>query len=219
AVVAYSTALEHFLALGGSDLDARAAAVIDDVGLSSDRLDIAVGALSGGQAARAALAAILLSRFEVFLLDEPTNNLDFAGLDRLEAFVDSIPGGVVVVSHDRAFLDRCVTEVIEIEQHHHRAVEYPGGWSEYVAARAVARGQQYGAFERYQRERRELLDRARTQRTWSETGVRKLKRNPKDNDKAARGFFTNRTEKQAAKVRVTERQLAQLEAVEKPWEG
>ena len=58
------------------------------------------------EGARASLAAILLSRFDVMLLDEPTNDLDFAGLERLEAFVDDLPGGVVIVSHDRTFLER-----------------------------------------------------------------------------------------------------------------
>src|SRR6266700_4234443 len=89
------------------ELDSLAARLADEhelaVGRRSDR---ELGTLSGGEAARAALAAILLSRFDVFLLDEPTNNLDFAGLDRLERFLDALPGGVVVVSHDRAFVER-----------------------------------------------------------------------------------------------------------------
>src|SRR5205823_5564502 len=148
-VDAYTEALDRFLALGGDDLEARSGAVLDDVGLPADRLDVEIGALSGGQAARAALAAILLARFDVFLLDEPTNNLDFAGLDRLERFLSSIPGGVVVVSHDRAFLDRTVTRIVEIQEETHKAVEFAGGWSDFVAARELARTQQRAAFERY----------------------------------------------------------------------
>src|SRR5207245_5458323 len=93
----YTEALERFLALGGDDLAARAGQVCADVGLPADRLEVEVGALSGGQAARAALAAILLAKFDVFLLDEPTNNLDFAGLDRLERCVHGLPGAFVVV--------------------------------------------------------------------------------------------------------------------------
>src|SRR4051794_15633877 len=220
-VEAYTEALERFLALGGDDLHARAAAVLADVGLPPDRLDVEIGALSGGQAARASLAAILLSRFDVFLLDEPTNNLDFAGLDRLERFIDSLPGGVVVVSHDRAFLDRTVNRIVELQEESHRAVEFAGGWTDFVAARELARGQQRAAFERYTTEKERLTERVRTQRSWSEQGVRTAKKNPKDNDKAQRDFFVNRTEKQASKVRTTEQNLARLEAeaVEKPWEG
>ena len=92
SIEAYSAALEHYLAIGGDDLDARTGAVLAEVGLPADRLDVAVGHLSGGQAARAALAAILLSRQDVLLLDEPTNDLDFAGLDQLERFVASHVG-------------------------------------------------------------------------------------------------------------------------------
>ena len=221
-IEAYSAALDAFLALGGDDLEARAGEVCADVGLPADRLGVEVGALSGGQAARAALAAILLARFDVFLLDEPTNNLDFAGLDRLERFLDGLPGGVVVVSHDRAFLDRTVSRIVELQEHSHQAVEYAGGWSDYVAARELARSQQYAAFEKYQTERRELVDRARTQRDWAEQGVAKQKKRPRDHDKAQAGFFQNRTEKQAAKLRITEKRLERLErseAVDKPWEG
>ncbi|HVM01980.1 MAG TPA: ABC-F family ATP-binding cassette domain-containing protein [Acidimicrobiales bacterium] len=219
AVDAYSEALERFLALGGGDLDARAGDVVAGVGLPADRLDVEVGALSGGQAARAALAAVLLARFDVFLLDEPTNNLDFAGLDRLEGFLDGLAGGVALVSHDRAFLDRTVERIVELGQRDHRAVEYAGGWSDYVAARRLARAQQYAAHGRNQAQRRELADRARTQRQWAHQGVARAKRDPKDNDKAQRGFAKNRTEKQASKLRATERRLERLEDVDKPWEG
>src|SRR5436190_1076889 len=215
----YTEALERFLGLGGDDLAARAGEVCADVGLPADRLHVEVGALSGGQAARAALAAILVAKFDVFLLDEPTNNLDFAGLDRLERFAHGLPGAVVVVSHDRAFLDRAVTRIVELEEETHRAVEFAGGWSDYVAARDLARTQQYAAHDRYVSERDRLAERLRTQRSWSESGVRATKKRPKDNDKAQRGFFVNRTEKQAGKVKITEKALARLETVDKPWEG
>src|SRR5207249_12212158 len=102
---------------------ARAGEVCALVDLPADRLEVEVAALSGGQAARAALAAILLSRFDIFVLDEPTNNLDFAGLDILEEFLQRLPGGVAVISHDRAFLDRSVDRILEIQEESHRAVE------------------------------------------------------------------------------------------------
>jgi ATPase subunit of ABC transporter with duplicated ATPase domains len=92
----YSDALHRFLALGGEDFDARAAATLDAVGLGR-RSARELASLSGGEAARAALAAILLARFDVFLLDEPTNNLDFEGLAQLERFLDGLPAGGVRV--------------------------------------------------------------------------------------------------------------------------
>jgi ATPase subunit of ABC transporter with duplicated ATPase domains len=216
---AYTEALERFVALGGDDFDARVGSVGVEVGLAEDRLDVAVSDLSGGQAARAGLAAVLLARFDVFLLDEPTNDLDFAGLDRLEGFLRALPGAAVVVSHDRAFLDRVVTRTLEIDEHDHTATEYAGGWSEYVERRALSRTQQTQAFDAWVAERARLRERIRTQRSWSESGIKKAGRKPRDHDKAQQGFFTNRTEKQAAKVRQSERALGRLGTMEKPWEG
>jgi ATPase subunit of ABC transporter with duplicated ATPase domains len=218
ALDAYTEALDNFLARGGDDFASRAAAVGVEVGLG-DRLDVAVADLSGGQAARAGLAAILLARFDVFLLDEPTNDLDFDGLDQLERFLAGVSGGVAVVSHDRAFLDRAVTSIVEIIEESHRSVEYAGGWSDYVEARALGRRQQEEAFRRFTEVRTQLKERIRTQRTWSEHGVATRKRKPRDHDKAQRGFFQDRTEKQAAKVRASERRLERLDEVTKPWEG
>jgi ATPase subunit of ABC transporter with duplicated ATPase domains len=176
--------------------------------------------LSGGQQARAALAAILLARFDVFLLDEPTNDLDFAGLDRLARFLDGLAGGVVVVSHDRAFLDETVDRILEIEAGTRRSAEYAGGWSAWQEQRDLARAHAVEAYEGFASERSRLVARERTQREWAVKGVAKAKKNPKDNDKAQRGFFENRTEKLAGKVKITEKALGRLEreAVEKPFE-
>ena len=111
---AYATALDRWLALGGADLDERAEAVADDVGLGV-ALDTPMTALSGGQAARAGLAALLLSRYDVLLLDEPTNDLDLDGLERLERFVAGLRSPAVVVSHDREFLARTVNRIVELD--------------------------------------------------------------------------------------------------------
>ena len=214
----YSVALERWLALGAADFEARAAEVWADLGLSAALLDQPTATLSGGQAARSSLAAILLSRFDVLLLDEPTNDLDFDGLDRLEAFV---AGDVIfaVVSHDRAFLERTIDTVVELDDHTHRVAEFSGGWVAYLEEKATARRHAAEAYEAYRGKRDELVGRARVQRQWAVTGVSKAKRQPKDNDKAQRDFRLNRTEKQAAKVRITEKALARLDQVDKPWEG
>ena len=223
ALDAYTEALDRFLALGGDDIEPRAAETCASVGLldgpsGGAQLHQAMTTLSGGEAARALLAAILLSRYDVLLLDEPTNNLDFAGLDQLEAFVHDAPGAVMVVSHDRAFLDRAVTRILEIQEHSHLAREFAGGWTEFIAARDLARGQQYEAHEKYVSERDRLKERARTQTLWSEGGVRKVKRSG-ETDKHIRARKVARSEKQAAKAKITERAMERLEVVEKPWEG
>ncbi|HUE61286.1 MAG TPA: ATP-binding cassette domain-containing protein, partial [Acidimicrobiales bacterium] len=215
----YTAALEVFLSIGGDDFAVRAAAVARDVGLPDDKSDAPVAELSGGQAARARLAAVLLTRADVLLLDEPTNDLDFSGLDLLEGAVDRFDGAVVAVSHDRAFLDRVATRILELDEHTHRADEYAGGWSEFVERRALARSQASAAYESWKAERDRLRARIRAQRSWSEEGVRRAAKKPKDRDKAQRDFFVNRTEKQASKVRISERALGRLGEAEKPWEG
>jgi ATPase subunit of ABC transporter with duplicated ATPase domains len=214
----YADALQRYLDAGGADFEPRMRTVAADVGLPERLLDAPMTALSGGEAARASLAAILLSRFDVLLLDEPTNNLDFEGLARLERFVRERTGGVVLVSHDRAFLEQTVTRVLELDEHTRGATEFGGGWAGYLEARATARRHAEEDYADYSAKRQQLEARARTQRQWAVQGVKRGKVS-NDNDKAQRDFRLNRTEKQASKARASERALARLEAVKKPWEG
>jgi ATPase subunit of ABC transporter with duplicated ATPase domains len=208
---AYSDALDRFLALGGEDFEGRARAVLTDVGLGP-RTEQAMTTLSGGEAARTALAAILLARFDVFLLDEPTNNLDFAGLALLERFLDSLASGVVLVSHDRAFLDRSVTRVVEIEAETRRVHEYAGTWSEYEAARERARAQHSRDYADYLDERERYTSLLRDRRTQAHQlgGARKLARQTGGADRRA-------TNALRAKVNQAKNHLERLDEVEKPW--
>jgi ATPase subunit of ABC transporter with duplicated ATPase domains len=215
----YAVAVARYESLSAGDFDARLATVLAEVGLGGELRDREMGALSGGQEARAALAAIMLSRFDLTLLDEPTNDLDFEGLARLESWVQRRPGGVVIVSHDRAFLDHTVTEVLELDEHHHTGTLFGGGWSGYVTERETARLHEAEAYATYEAARRDLTQRAQRERQWATSGVAREKRSPRDNDKAQRDFRVNRTEKLAARARSTERAMAALEVVEKPWVG
>ncbi len=214
---AYEDALEQYLAAGGSDFEARAHTVCDDLDLPSALLDQETSTLSGGQAARASLTAILLSRFEVVLLDEPTNDLDFPGLDRLERFLTPL-GGVVIVSHDRAFLEHTVTSVLELDEQIHRATEYAGGFAAYEEARTRARRQAEAQYESYREERARLEQRARDQRERAARSVRRAKRDDEP-DKMIRGARIRGAQQLGAKAKVSERALERLEPVEKPWEG
>ena len=211
----YSGALEAWLALGGPDLDERLAVVADDLGLAVD-LDRAVATLSGGQAARVALAALLLSRYDAYLLDEPTNDLDVDGLDRLEEFVAGLAAPVVVVSHDREFLARTVTTVVEIDRSLQRVATYGGGYEAYLEERSVARRQAREAYEDYAARREQLLARARRQRAWMEKGVKNARRKATDKDKFLKNFRAESSEKQAAKARQTDRMIERLDEVAEP---
>ena len=198
-------------------------AVLADLGLPERVLDLEMPALSGGQAARANLAAILLARFDVFLLDEPTNDLDFAGLDRLERFLrDDLAGGAVIVSHDRAFLDRTITSVLELDEHAHTATEYAGGWAAVPrrARRPRAATPRRTTPTYVSAARRRCAAGPGEQRQWSVQGKAKVAKSG-ETDKFIRHFRRNSSEHVAAKAKITDQALERLEAnaVEKPWES
>jgi ATPase subunit of ABC transporter with duplicated ATPase domains len=212
---AYGEALERWLGLGGADLDERAAAVSADLGLDAD-LQAPMATLSGGQAARAGLAALLLSRYDVLLLDEPTNDLDLDGLARLERFVEQARTPLVVVSHDREFLARTITSVVELDLAQQQVNVYGGGYAAYLEERERARRHAREAYEEYADTRASLQQRARTQRAWMDKGVRNARRKASDNDKFVKHFRGETSEKQAAKARQTDRAIERLDVVEEP---
>ena len=218
---AYAEALERWLALGAPDLDERTDAVLADVGLAVD-LDQPMASLSGGQAARAGLASLLLSRYDVFLLDEPTNDLDLDGLERLERFVSDLGVAAVIVSHDREFLARTVNRIVELDLHQRAINVYGGGYESWLQEREIARRHAREAYEEYAGTVAQLQARATMQRSWAAQGVRNARRTiDKEPDKSVRRFRAESSEKQAAKVRQSERALERLEEVEEPrkeWE-
>jgi ATPase subunit of ABC transporter with duplicated ATPase domains len=161
--------------------------------------------LSGGQARRAALATLFRADHDVYCLDEPTNDLDFEGLEWLERFVQGARASVVVVSHDREFLDRTVTRIVELEEgRHHRLREWPGGWSEYEAARTRAREAQYRRFEEADERRREVESLIRERQGQARAHGRSASRRA--------------THAQSTKVRQARRALERIDRVEKPFE-
>jgi ATPase subunit of ABC transporter with duplicated ATPase domains len=215
----YAAALARFESASAGDFESRLSNTLAQVGLASDLLAQPVATLSGGQEARVSLAAVLLSRFDITLLDEPTNDLDFDGLSRLEEMVRRRRGGMVIVSHDRAFLERTVTDVLELDEHTHGGRLYRGGWSGFESERVTARAHAAVAYAVYESQRAELRQRAQRERQWATTGVAREKRQPRDNDKTQRDFRIERTENLAGRARRTQRALDSLESVEKPWEG
>ena len=213
----YDVAWHRWLALGAADLEARAGEVASELGMSARLLAQPTSSLSGGEAARASLAALLLSRFDVYLLDEPTNDLDLDGLARLERWVLGLEAGVLLVSHDRRFLDRVVTDVVEIDEFTHGVTAFGGGWQGYLAERALARQHAWERFEEYDTTRRDLADRAQRQREWAQQGVARVKRSMNDEpDKNIRRFRINQTEQLAGKAAQTQRAIDRLDAVDKP---
>ena len=199
----YDRALRRFLGLGGGDLESRAAKLCAELGLGVD-LDRELDGLSGGEMGRASLVAALLARSDLLLLDEPTNDLDADGLERLEAFVVDYPGAVVLVSHDRAFLDATVGRIAEIEPRSRRIVEWSGGWSDYARRRDEARVAAYDRLERAEERRRDLTTLLSHRRTEARAGGGAASR---------RG-----THALMSKVRQAERLLERNPLPEKPFE-
>jgi ATPase subunit of ABC transporter with duplicated ATPase domains len=157
---------------------------------------------SGGEAARTALAALLRRGFDALLLDEPTNDLDFAGLAWLERSLAAHPGSLVVVSHDRAFLDRTVTRVVELDDWTRGTTEYSGGWSEYEAERGRRRERHYRRWESSVAGRRRVEEQQRRMAEWER-----------------RGYGQGRKKKKSKDVKRTyAAKLARVETVEKPYE-
>ncbi|KQY06680.1 heme ABC transporter ATP-binding protein [Mycobacterium sp. Root135] len=215
----YSAALDRWLASGAADLDERLPAVLADLGLDTTavRPDVTpMTALSGGQAARVGLAALMVSRFDVVLLDEPTNDLDLDGLARLEQFVHDLRGGVVLVSHDREFLARSVTRVLELDLAQNTTTVFGGGYESYLEEREVGRRHKREQYDEFAEKKADLVSRARTQREWSSQGVRNAMRKAPDNDKNRRRAATESSEKQAQKVRQMESRIARMEEVVEP---
>ncbi|WP_125078124.1 ABC-F family ATP-binding cassette domain-containing protein [Mycobacterium sp. P7213] len=215
----YSIALDHWLVTGAADLEDRVPAVLADLGLDAEAVrpeSTLMTGLSGGQAARVGLAALMLSRFDIVLLDEPTNDLDLDGLARLEQFVRDLRGGVVLVSHDREFLARSVTRVLELDLAQNTTTVFGGGYDSYLEEREINRRHRREQYEEFAEKKADLVARARVQREWSSQGVRNAIRKAPDNDKIRRRAATESSEKQAQKVRQMESRIARLEEVVEP---
>jgi ATPase subunit of ABC transporter with duplicated ATPase domains len=214
----YSDALDRWLALGAADFDARVGETWADLGLDPDLLDQPTASLSGGEAARTSLASLLLSRFDIFLLDEPTNDLDLDGLARLERWILGLDAPVLLVSHDRTFLERVITDVVEIDHHSHRAEWYSGGWSAFLAERELARLHAQQRFDEYDAKKSALQQRAQREREWATQGQSKVKKSG-ETDKHIRNFKINQTEQLAGRAARTKKAAERLEVVEEPREA
>ena len=213
----YADALDRWLALGAADFDPRADWVWGSLRLSNRLLDQPTATLSGGEAARSSLASLLLSRFDVVPLDEPTNDLDHDGLERPEQWVLGLAAPVLVVSHDRTFLERTVTDVVEIDHHIHRATWFSGGWAAFLAERELAKQHARQAFEEFDGKRCNLLDRAQREREWASQGQAKVRKSG-ENDKHIKHFKMDQAEQLAGKAARTQKAVDRLDVVEEPHE-
>ncbi|PAF21172.1 multidrug ABC transporter ATP-binding protein [Terribacillus saccharophilus] len=146
----YDTKQQAFRLNGGYQYEADIRSVLNGLRFGDRDLSTPIGSLSGGQKTRLALGKLLLQKPDVLILDEPTNHLDISTLDWLEGYLSSYQGAVVVVSHDRYFLDKTVNTVIEIAHNH--SVRYKGNYSNYLEQKAANFERELKQYEKQQSE-------------------------------------------------------------------
>ncbi len=204
----YEQVATRFQDRGGYELDYKIDAILAGLRIAYLPRDREMETLSGGEKARVGLAILLLRSPDLLLLDEPTNHLDFASLEWLEGYLSNYRGAIVMVSHDRQFLNRTVNEVFEIDEHDHHLKKYDGNYDAYVVAKAAERAEWEEEYEKQQEEIKEL--RKRIRETARNVGHR---RPATDNDKSAYNFFGGRVQNTISRgVRAAEEQLRRIEA-------
>lgn len=214
---AYDATLTRLAAAGAAT--GRAEQTLAALGLSHVSRETPIKNLSGGQKTRLALAGVFLSDPQLLLLDEPTNHLDLDRLEWLEGWLNAYRGTVLMVSHDRAFLDRTVTNILELEAQTHAVRAYSGNYSAYLEQKLAEREHAWQAYTDQQETITRMRNTARQLR-----GVAKLRRGGKadDGDKFAKGFFGNRSAGTVARAKHMEKRVQDLlthERVEKPTPG
>ena len=204
----YEQVSSRFQDRGGYELDYRIDTILEGLRISYLPRDREMQTLSGGEKARVGLAILLLRSPDLLLLDEPTNHLDFASLEWLEFYLSNYKGAILLVSHDRQFLNRTVNQIFEIDEHAHHLKKYDGNYDAYVLAKAAERATWEEDYERQQEEIKELRKRVReTARNVAHN------RPPTDNDKTAYNFFGGRVQNTISRgVRAAEEQLRRIEA-------
>lgn len=174
-----------------------------------------VSHLSGGQLTRLSLAGVLQLTPQLLLLDEPTNHLDLPMLSWLEDWLLSFPGGVIYVSHDRAFINRTATGILELDSQTRKIQAYPGNYSDYLEIKLTAREKQQTAYHSQQKEISRLRGAVERRR-----GEAKYTRGGKaDSDKFAKGFYKSRSSGTIRRAKSLEKRIEFLQTdgrVEKP---
>jgi len=218
AIEPHAAALERWLALGGADADARLGAAAAELGLAPELFERPLASLSGGQAARAGLAALRVARFDAVLLDEPTNHLDADGLDRLRALIAGAPGAVVLVSHDRALLADTADAVVELDARTGTATRHAGGWDAFEREREAARRRERAEYDAAVAERARLDAAEREVRRRAAASMAGARRRPRDGDKHGQEWVKMRAEEMAGRARKMGTRAARVELPDAPWE-
>ena len=206
----YSHVSTRFQDAGGYELDHRIDAIMEGLRLAYLPREREVTTLSGGERARLGLATLLLRSPDLLLLDEPTNHLDFASLAWLEGYLAEYRGGMLIVSHDRQFLNRAVNRIFELDEHSHQLKEYTGNYDAYVATRAAERLKWEEDYEQQQEEIQALRKQIKNAFTQARSNWRA---HPSGETRYSKDYYKQSTQRtQSRLIKTAEVELARIEA-------
>lgn len=205
----YSELYERYLQLDGYGWEIRVERSLTRLSLDTSMWGVAFAQLSGGQKTKAQLAALMVREPKLVLLDEPTNHLDSDALNWLEQWVQSYPGTIVYVSHDRTFIDRTATTVLELDRHSCR--RYPGGYTDYKTQKELELRTQEALHKKQELEREKLLESIRMYAEWFQQAHKSAGQND---------FLRSKSKKNVSRLHAKESALERLDRdkVQKPRE-
>ncbi len=204
----YTEVSTRFQDRGGYELDYKIDSILTGLGIDYLPRDQDLHTLSGGEKVRVGLATLLLRSPDLLFLDEPTNHLDFSSMEWLESYLSHYSGSVLMVSHDRQFLNRSATAILELDEHAHHIKRYTGNYDTYMQTKAAELVKWEEDYERQQEEIKELRKRIKE----AARQVGHSYRAPRDNDKFAQYFFAQRVDSAVARnLKAAEEQLKRIE--------
>lgn len=204
---------EEYMRLDGYNIDYKLDQILSGLGLDNTIKEKKISELSGGQKEKVMLAAILLKGTDLLLLDEPTNNLDIKSMNWLEKYLKNNNSPMLIVSHDRKFLDDVITKVMEIDFYTRNVKEYPGNYSEYKKFKKDEQNAELRKYNEQQEKIGELRKSITQKKEWAQRGN---KQGVSDNDKYTRGYIRDRSQGLASNAKKIEAQINQMNKIERP---
>ena len=209
----YCNIQNEYIRLDGYNIPYKLDKVLLGFGLNQEIKSKKIKKLSGGQKEKVMHAAVLLKGTDLLILDEPTNNLDLKSIEWLEKYLKETQCPIMIVSHDRKFLDDVVTKIIEIDYFTRNLIEYLGNYSEY---KKFKEQQEEAKLKRYQEQQEKIGDLKKSinqKKEWAQKGN---KQEVTDKDKLTRGYLRDRSQTLASNAKKIENQISQMEIMDRP---
>lgn len=209
----YSELYETFVALDGYNVEFNIQKLLAGFDLRKDSNLVHMNELSGGEKKKVLLSTALIKGGDIVLLDEPTNDLDLNAIEFLEEYIKGNKFNMVIVSHDRRFLDDITNQIWEIDANNKNITEYTGNYSEFIESKRKDREKQQQRYNEAQEQIQTIKESIQKRSQWAMSSNSQSR---SDNDKVARGYERNRSKCVASGNKVSERKLNELSEVEAP---